>query len=182
MMRLILAALAATIATVSYAEDHSGQYFCVRSATGGLSMKDGKPNGFGPITFDNDRSRFFLTIEPVQRNELDVSFCKKSVDALIGMLEQGHTYEDFDKNVVGPALRRSSIGWECFTKDRLLLKAQGKRPEEFRSYELQSEFYGIVPPENFSFFAGDTFKQIEEFDSGTVAISYGQCEKIVPPK
>ena len=145
-------------------------------------MKEGKLTGYGPINFTEDRSRFFITVQPIQRTAFDISFCKKSSEALMAALESGQPFQDFDKNIPETAQRRAWFGWSCLTKDQLLLKSNDKKPQEFRSYDLQSEFYGVVPPEMFFFYANASFKQVEEFDSGTVAISLGQCEKIVPPK
>jgi hypothetical protein len=151
MLRVLLAFLLTAYASGAEADSQAGQYFCFRSFVGGVSFKEGKPVGAGPITFPQERYRFFITIEPIHRDEHDISFCKESAGAFFDLLEHGGSYQDFDRNVSN-VQSRGFLGWSCFTKDRLLLKLRGsERTQEFRAYDLEYEFYGLTPPDLFRF-------------------------------
>jgi hypothetical protein len=181
-MRAILTTAMILSGTVVLADDMSGQYFCYRSNAAGL-FQQGDPQSIvaGKIDLPATRQKFFITIAPIKRTPFQIDFCASSVQRYMELLREGRSYEDHDRSM-GTIYSRNIIGNVCFAKDSLKLKyPDSKYGEDFWSYDLQFEFLGATPPERFLFYANNHFKQVEQFDSGTIVVSDGHCEKIVPP-
>jgi hypothetical protein len=168
-------------------EDHkdmSGQYFCYYTGIAGIKREEGKPDYFGRITLPENKQKFFIKVERIKRSPNEVEFCKNTVDRYLDDLREGQEYQDWDYNHHKEAVlqQREWVGWKCFTKDTLSFKYPGEeRSQEYRSYDLQFEFYGLSPSEWFQLFANGGFRRSEQFDSGTVAVEAGRCEKITSP-
>lgn len=155
-----------------------GRYFCYVKNAAGLQYVDGKFFHSGPVRFPENRQKFILTLSPIKRSELTGEFCEKSVQHFIAKLKSGKSYED-DDNEPATVARREFLGYECFTKDEIVIKYSGiDFTPRMRSYEQQFEFFGLVNGQWFSLYDDKSFRRGETFDGGNRIVSDGQCEKI----
>jgi hypothetical protein len=162
--------------------DMSGQYFCYVKGAGGL-LRDDKGARFTATNLPADRQRFFLTLRPVKLSDYDIKQCKRSAVTYLDDLANGIPFSDFDADTHSQKYlsSREFISRDCLAKDEILIKYSEKdKPVALRSYELQFEFYGVTIDEWFVFFQDASYQRSDIYDSGSIIMETGQCEKIAP--
>jgi hypothetical protein len=171
-------------ADLSERKDMSGRYFCYVTGSAGILQEQGKPNYYGAITLPDTMQKFTISVNKIEREPLNVDLCRKSVGIYLDALASGQSYRDFDQSRDPKMLqRREWIGWDCLTKDELVLEEPYTNGTyRYRSYDLQFQFYGLSPDHWIELFSGGAFRRSASFDSGTIVIQEGQCEKIEAPK
>jgi hypothetical protein len=157
------------ISTVTAQEERTGQYYCVTTVAAGITKKENAADYAGKISLPEKRQKFFVTIQRYERNATDAFFCKSAGQELQ------------EKGIIQGTGRTGVFIRSCLTTHMLTVNYGGDDTEVYRGNEpffFQASFVGEV----FHLYANNSFRRIEQFDSGSTVVSEGKCEKIVPPK
>ena len=175
----LLLATATQTAISADVPQQAGQYFCYQK---GEAVQFDRRIGYRPTSIPEDDRKFVITINPIKRSPDDIAHCKTAANIYLDDLTKGreyrdHYYADRGLSMMPP---RNRIGWECFTKDELLIKYSDVTII-YRSYDLQFDFVNASTSDSFLFYADESFEHTALYRQGKIFV-YGQCEKIIAPK
>jgi hypothetical protein len=138
--------------------------------------KEGQPDVPARIDLPASRQKFFLTISRIKLNDTRVATCARVLQQAADAIRKNKTLLPQD-SLDSYSLQRCTDSYDMQVKTLVEGEAgqtyQGAQPFFFKS---------AATLEAFNLYGNNRFTRVEEFDSGTVAISEGHCERIEPPK